>query len=301
MLSLSRKVATALYVAVLCLASNSLMAQVLISEIRIDQPGADNDEYFELAGNSGDTLDGLTYLVIGDGTGGSGVIEAVVEMTGQSIPASGFFVAAEGSFTLGTADFTTSLNFENSDNVTHLLVDGFIGSSGDDLDTDDDGTLDATPWSNIVDCIGLVATVGSGDLIYCADTVGPDGPFVPGHAINCPGGFQIGAFDPSGGNDTPGAANDCGQVSVSISEIRIDQPGSDDDEYFELAGDPGDLLDGLTYLVIGDGTGGSGVIEAVVDLSGSSVPASGFFVAAEATFTIGTADLTNDPELRELR
>ena len=74
-------------------------------------------------------------------------------------------------------------------------------------------------------------------------------------------------------------------TSVSINEIRIDQPSTDNDEYFELVGAPGAALDGLTYLVIGDGTGGSGVIENVTDLSGQAIPASGYFVAAESTFS----------------
>ena len=39
---------------------------VTINEIRIDQPSSDYDEYFELAGSSGTSLDDLTYLVIGD-------------------------------------------------------------------------------------------------------------------------------------------------------------------------------------------------------------------------------------------
>ena len=194
MLSQIRRAATALSFAILFLASGPLFAQVSISEIRIDQPGTDNDEYFELAGTAGTDLSALTYLVIGDGAGGSGTIEAVVDLTGSTVPGGGFFVAAEASFTLGTADLTANLNFENSDNVTHLLVSDFAGSNGDDLDTNDDGILDSTPWSGLADCIGLVESAGSGDLIYCADTVGPDGTFVPGHAIDCPGGFQVGAF-----------------------------------------------------------------------------------------------------------
>ena len=102
-----------------------------ISEIRIDQPDADDDEFFEIAGDPGASLDGLTYLVLGDSpAGGSGVIEEITNLTGRTIPASGFFVAAESTFTLGTADLTTTLDFENSDNVTHLLVDGFSGSGG---------------------------------------------------------------------------------------------------------------------------------------------------------------------------
>lgn len=266
---------------------------VSISEIRIDQPGTDNDEYVELAGPVGTVLDGLTYIVIGDGTGGSGVIESVTPLVG-TISASGYFVVAEGSFTLGVADQTATLDFENSDNVTHLLVSGFSGAKDDDLDTDDDGILDTTPWTGIVDCIALVESVGSGEQIYCADTVGPDGNFVPGHVYDCSNlGWQIGIFDPVGGIDTPGSDNPCDAppVFVTLNEVRIDQPSSDNDEYFELVGNPGDSLDGMTYIVIGDGTGGGGVIESVTDLTGSVVNANGFFVAAESTFTLGAADL----------
>jgi hypothetical protein len=180
-----------------------------LNEIRIDQPSTDIDEYFELIGPAGMTLNGLTYLVIGDGTGGSGVIEAVIELTGNGMPSSGFFVAAENTFTLGSADLTASLIFENSDNVTHMIVSDFIGSRGDDLDTDDDGILDVTPWSEIVDCVSLIETVGSGDMVYCSETVGPDGSFVPAHVYHCPSGWVIGPFNPVGGDDTPGAANIC--------------------------------------------------------------------------------------------
>ena len=49
--------------------------------------------------------------------------------------------------------------------------------------------------------------------------------------------------------------------TFALSEIRIDQPSTDSDEYFELAGTPGASLSGLTYLVIGDGSGGSGLSE----------------------------------------
>lgn len=186
-----------------------------ISEIRIDQPGADNDEYFELAGDPGSDLSAYTYLVIGDGAS-NGVIEEVTDLTGRSVAADGLFLAAEGTFTLGTADFTTTLNFENGDHVTHLLVSGFSGSDGQDLDTDDDGVLDVTPWSAIADCIALTDGA-AGDPVYCATLVGPDGSFLPGHVFRCPAGWQIGAFDPSGGQDTPGSANGCAPSTPTLS------------------------------------------------------------------------------------
>lgn len=198
---------------------------LVINEIRIDQPGDDNDEYFELAGGANESLNGLTYLVIGDGTGGSGVIEAVVDLTGNSIPTGGFFVAAESTFTLGTADLVTNLNFENSDNVTHLLVRDFSGANGDDLDTDDDGVLDSTPWTELVDLIALVEEEnppGSTEFHYGPPSVGPDGSFVPGQVFLCEDGWRIGSFS-SFVNDTPGTENNCAPPAppvVTIMEIQ---------------------------------------------------------------------------------
>ncbi|MEO0837074.1 MAG: endonuclease, partial [Cyanobacteria bacterium J06642_3] len=183
-----------------------------INEIRIDQPSTDNDEFFELFGDANTSLDGLTYIVIGDGAAaaGSGVIESVTDLSGQSFDDNGFFVAAESTFSLGTANLTTTLGFENSDNVTHLLVENFTGANGDDLDTDDDGILDITPFDSIVDSVALIETVGSGEQVYSDTQVGPDGSFVPAHVfrlVDGTGDFEIGAFDPIGGDDTAGTSN----------------------------------------------------------------------------------------------
>ncbi|MCA9285972.1 MAG: hypothetical protein KDA22_12185, partial [Phycisphaerales bacterium] len=275
---------------------------VTLSEIRIDQPSVDFDEYAELAAAPGTSLDGVSYIVLGDGSGGSGTIESVTNLTGQTVGASGFFVIAESTFTLGTADLVADLNFENSDNVSHFLVFNFTGAENQDLDTDDDGVLDVTPWQSVIDAVALVepavppADPGA-EWPYGGTVVGPDGNFVPGHVYRCDpdGTWTIGPFDPLGGLDTPGATNapcgavdPCGQPDagscleangtpgcddatccqavcdivpiccevgwdaacaaeaeslcqgggeapdVLISEIRIDQPGTDNDEYFEL-------------------------------------------------------------------
>lgn len=185
-------------------------AGVALNEIRVDQIGGDTDEYFELFGPPNMKLDGLTYVVIGDGVGGSGEIEAVVDLSGEEVPSGGFFLAAEATFTLNgiTPDMITNLNFENNDNVTHLLVSEFIGSNGDDLDLDDDGILDIEPWSAVLGCIGLVAANNSGDRIYCNTTVGP---FMPARVYKCPDGighWKIGLLDDLT-FDTPGAPNVC--------------------------------------------------------------------------------------------
>ena len=184
-----------------------------INEIRIDQDGTDNDEYFELYGDASASLDGLTYIVIGDGSG-SGTIEAVVDLTGLSLNASGYFLAAEDTFSLtGTPDLVTSLNFENSDNVTHVLVAGFTGANGDDLDVDDDGTLDSTPWAGQVDLIAVIEEANpplSTAYHYGPPLVGPDGSYAPSHVYRCSNdttSWGMGEYDATAGSDTPGAPN----------------------------------------------------------------------------------------------
>ena len=86
---------------------------------------------------------------------------------------------------IAVPDATMTLGFENSDNVTHMLVANFTGSLQEDLDFDDDGVFDVTPWDAIIDSVSLVETPNSGDQYYSSNTVGPDGTNVPGHAVFC--------------------------------------------------------------------------------------------------------------------
>lgn len=192
-------------------------AQVSINELRIDETGTDTEEYFELTGAPGTPLAGLTYVVIGD-TPGGGAIEEAEDLSAFVINPSGFFLGVNTTY-LGICggalpDGTFSLAFENSDNVTHMVVSGFTGAIGLDLDTNDDGTIDVPlPWTSIVDSIALVehpdGTQSGGERVYDFGfpTVGPDGAFGPGHAFRC-GDWRIGGFAVCT-NDTPGIANDC--------------------------------------------------------------------------------------------
>ncbi len=183
---------------------------LVINEIRIDQPGADRDEFFELAGAPGASLDGLSYLVIGDGAGGSGVVEAVVKLSGRQLSATGLFVAAEAGFSLGAADLVTGLNFENGDNVTHLLVRGFSGALGDDLDADDDGVLDVLPWDEILDALALLDDPLGGDRFYAATRLGPVDGKVPPHVYRAYDGSGAWLAGAAWGEDSPGMARPAG-------------------------------------------------------------------------------------------
>lgn len=222
--------------AIVAFTAPSCVSDVAINEVRTDQPGMNDDDYFELVGDPAAPLDGLTYLVIGDGPGGSGSIESVIDLAGAAIPGDGFFLAAEGTFTLDTPDLTAVLNFEEDDNVTHLLVSGFTGALDDDLDGDDDCALDSTPWTAVIDGLALILEAnppGSTECHYGTDlglpVVGPStpfgpGPFAPVHVGRDPdatGPWIEGDADPAAGSDTPGASNE-GVIPVELMHFTVD-------------------------------------------------------------------------------
>lgn len=239
------------------LGSVSAANAVQINEIRVDEPGSDVNEYFELQGEPGESLDGLTYLVIGDHSNfgnpdddapfyASGTIEFAFDLTGFSIPDDGFFLIAESGITLvdvADVDFTVSdLIFENNENVTHLLVRDYTGpivekdsdqwgDSAVDLDANDDGVVDANlPWSEIVDGVGFIRYPNETrspeqDPDYSVSLgvpgVGPDRVFAPGHLFRngFTGDWEIGLYSLVGGNnvDTPSAMNSRAPVLNSFS------------------------------------------------------------------------------------
>lgn len=158
---------------------------VVINEIRIDEPGSDVNEYFELKGTPGESLSGLWYIVIGDHSNygndhpdpywhGTGGVEFAFDLTGFVIEDDGYFLIGETEgFNL--ADFSelsfdiADLIFENGENVTHLLVSGYTGDPVEkdsdqwgeksvDIDDDNDGTVNVDlPWTAIIDGVSIVA------------------------------------------------------------------------------------------------------------------------------------------------
>ena len=203
-----------------------------LNEIRTDQPGGDTDEYFEITGTPGASLDGISLVVIGDGSGGQGVIDGsggVVDLSGNTIPADGIFLVYDGTDgTLGaTPDLVTALGFENGQSTTFVLARGVTATEGDDLDTDDDGTLDVTPWTEVLDAVSVVDD-SPDDIAYAASLggteLGPVGAFPPGHIyrFSDTGTWAIGEFDPTSpdATDTPGAANPA-EGTATAPEIDV--------------------------------------------------------------------------------
>ena len=278
-----------------------------ISEIRIAQTGPNTDRFIEITGAPGTDLSQDSIVVIGDIEGAfppeqNGGIEMVVSLDGVTIPGDGVLLIAEDTFSQGTPDATASLPFETADNLTVMLVENFTGAVDDDLDSDNDGILDIEPWTMVLSSVAILIDADpngfSSDYFYSNDTVGPVDGFTPLHAWQCTdtGAWRPGSDALGGPNETPGELNaTCdgggGGGDLVLNEYRLDQSGSDNDEYVELAGTPGTSLDGVFFIAIGDGTGGSGVAECVIDLSGSSIGNTGYFVICETTFSLGQGDL----------
>jgi len=188
---------------------------VMLNEIRTDQPdNPDDEEFVELRGQPGESLDGVWFLYIGDHSGagsskGSGVVEIALDLSGYSIPDDGHFLMVGGLF--DGAIFDLSANdvdylfegfgnaLENSDNTTGVLVRNFTGNGGNeirgiddqlgdsavDIDDDDDGVPNATlPWDETLDAVGLVEgpppEFNYGEALGFVN-VGPVGGFVPSH------------------------------------------------------------------------------------------------------------------------
>jgi len=147
-------------------------------------------EFIEIIGSPNTDYSAYTFVEIESDTndtnpGGPGVIDGPV-------------------YTIGTTDanglYLNSLpaNALENSGVTFLLVKDFTGSSGQDLDTDNDGVLDVTPWSEMVDSVAIddAETTPIDDFAYAGPELVAlyDGlPYAPGGASRIPDGFDTDA------------------------------------------------------------------------------------------------------------
>lgn len=249
-----------------------------INELRIDMAGADTDEFVELIGDPGLSLDGYSYIVIGDGTGGSGVLETIIDLTGAVISDDGLLSIADSDANF-TPDFVVEgMSFEGSDNVTHMLVGGLTAQLNQDLDADDDGVLDDSYWAVLVDSVGLMEVGYPGEnveLLYTDVVLGPVGVYPPAHVFRCPDGgdWYLGVFA-SLIMDTPGEPNMCGEDDLDGDGVfdivdncylpNLDQVDCNDNG----VGDVCDIAEGISQ----DCNGNSIADECEEDCDGNGVP-----------------------------
>ncbi len=153
-------------------------ADPVLNEFVFNHAGTDTAEFVEVLGSPNTDYSTLTLLEIEGDSGGTatGTVDEVITLT--TTDANGYW----------TTSFLNNA-FENG-TVSLLLVEGFTSSAGSDLDTNDDGILDAAPWTRVVDDVA-VSDGGSGDLTYAAVVLTPDydgGSFAVGGASRIPNG-----------------------------------------------------------------------------------------------------------------
>ncbi len=206
-----------------------------INEFSASTTGTDV-EYVEIYGDPSTDYSAYTLLEIEGDTTGAGVVDEVIAI--GATDANGLWL-----------DSLAANALENG-TLSLLLVKGFSGALNADLDTNNDGVFDSTPWESIVDSVA-VHDGGAGDVTYGAPvlTVGYDGlSFAPGGASRIPDGYDTDAatdwvrndFDLAGipgfpgtivlgeAYNTPGEPNQvyvpppeaCGDPSTPISEVQ---------------------------------------------------------------------------------
>ena len=160
-----------------------------ITEVVADHAGSpDTYEYIEVAANPASVVPpGVTDTVVVDLSS-----YRIVELDGSAAaggsPGRILHVFQPG-LTNGSGLWSTGYMSSTLERpvFTILLVSGFSGTPGDDLDPDDDGVLDTTPWSAIAD--GVAFSEGSAGRTYATPLLGPgfDGvAAVPGGASRFP-------------------------------------------------------------------------------------------------------------------
>ena len=237
------------------------------NEIVMSTPGADY-EIIELAGIPGLSLTNLSILTIDQ----SGQILIEFDLTGESIPADGFWLGANSEAGVSVSeDYVLSTGMINN-TTTFLLVDNFSGSVGDDVDTNNDGTLDSEPWDEIIDELGIIESVG--ENVFSATTFGPDGSFLPAGAYRnsdgC-GAWTLHTFDSPPVDVTPGVSN-----------------GSSCYTIFGMGAWTAGVPDGTIEAIVADDFNGSATAEVMTILSEGSV------TLQNGDFLNVLGDLTNE-------
>ena len=244
----------------------SANAQLLVNEVESDPPNQSGDrcQYVELRGTAGSTVAANTYFIsINSNTGNPGFLNAAVNIGGQTVGANGTLTllntvggaCPNRTYSAGTTVFNyfSGLTLGQGSAGFYVVTSTTTLFAGQDLDTNDDGTLDVTV--NFIDGFNYIFNpqeqykYGPGAVLNT--TFGGD---VPDAASRCPGNdttFSASAFYfgelaadpeetlvyvapfsqnfPTGAVLTPGAANTaCAAVPNNKKFFDFDGDGKAD-------------------------------------------------------------------------
>ncbi|MDH7448068.1 T9SS type A sorting domain-containing protein [Aquimarina sp. 2201CG14-23] len=163
------------------IASQVINAQFYINEIMVDPPGTDNpNEYIEIRGAANTPLTN-TYLLTIEGDGNDpGDVNEVIDLTGQTTGSNGYLVLLTTGHPY-SVDSSANIALDLTDGElegqshTFLLVQATTPpTTGDDIDSDNDGTPDGTPYTDwtILDSFALLRDNDSSGQAYAYSLVG---------------------------------------------------------------------------------------------------------------------------------
>jgi len=332
----------------------------LINEVAINPPGPDdgNYEYIEIinAGGGAASLQGLALVLLrsNDGSGATalGTISEAWDLgafvsganglllLGNNYPVGdipwGLYVDPQTQIADPEAPATQNPirwsgmgdeDIGSSNGFTLLLVQNFTGTIGQDLDTNNDGVLDATPWASVKDSVGFDQTNGAGKSYAQAKVTGSPAYDIDNlsrklgnTAANNAGAWYGGDYggnspfsiafqnDPARpvvggfrGAATPGRTNlnaPPHAASIRLNEIHLDPVPSPDAsyEYIELINADLTLggMNALTLVIADAGTGaGNGVILESIDLSNLSTGPNGLIILGDSYDNVSPYDIPN--------
>ena len=189
-----------LTLAAACLfASGVSSAQELhINEIFASQTGTDDQEYIELVGTPGMSLDGWMVVIIDGDSFAAGILDRAWDLSGHTMPADGYFVMGDAAvanmdydLAQGPHNGGVDNNIENGTDTVYLLTTTDVlfieGLHNQDLDLDDDLVTTLAQFPGTIDLkevIGLWdgdGAAGGDEVFDGALELGPDlsGPWLP--------------------------------------------------------------------------------------------------------------------------
>jgi hypothetical protein len=280
------------------LGETPVQSPIVINEVHLDPipvPDA-NFEYIELlsATRTSTPLQDLSLLIVDVAGAAKGEIRNVLDLRGLTTGSNGLMLIGDSYNDLVPYVTTDRTHAEdpagltigeigpgNNESIAILLVEGFTGVAGTDIDSDNDGAFDAAPWTSIMDAVGFGAEFIQTTDIANLNSVGliPDtisrlpSDLEPNSVSAWYGGTLVGAqptsvtygqsFGPFVGEATPGRFNTAASVQTSkllINEVHINPPGNDDNfEYIEILSTSGGRQSTHNHtLVMVENSGGKG-------------------------------------------
>lgn len=188
----------------------------VINELVADHIGGDSDEYVEIFGAPNTDYSDHSILVLeGDVAADAGTIDVVLAV--GTTDANGVFVTGFGA------------NMIENGTISVLLVQGFSGAAGQDLDSDDDGQIDTEPFTSVVDSVAIFDG-DLGDPTYAgAPVLAPDfdsGTQRVGGASRIPDGTDTDVAADWRRNDFDGDGLSCCTTAVAAPGEALNTPGA---------------------------------------------------------------------------